>query len=247
MGLFTELSEQPTAEFEIEEETLGGGGNWISETGVYDFVIKMAHGGQSSGGAYFITMELETEDGKTMTYTNYLTSGASKGTRPYYVCKKTGKNKPLPGYSILNAVDVIITGNPAQYPVTETKQIPLYNKEADAVIPTEAEVVMGWVGKPITGLIKMTREFKQAKNAAGVWVDTTETRDKAEVVHFVDSVTGQTRSEKMASKDAVVKPAFEAKFGSDYVYDKTKGAKAKAGASKTETAADVGDSPFGAK
>ncbi len=245
MGLFSNLDQGNEVKIEVEEETLGGGGKWVKETGVYDFIVKMAYGGQSSGGAYFIKMELETEDGKTMEVTEYITSGESKGTRPYYICKKTGKNKSLPGYSKMNAVDVILTGNAGQFPETVEKEIPIWNKEAEKKIPTKTQVVNGWIGQPITALVRCVREFKQAKNAAGKWVNTTETRDSAEVIHFVDAVTGQTRSEKMAGKDAVVKPQFESKYDSAFVYDKTKGAKSKS--TDTDTPAPPAASPFGSK
>jgi len=107
-------------------------------------------------------------------------------------------------------------------------------------------VLTGWVGKPITGLVRTVREFKRAQNAAGAWVNTTETRDFGEVIHFVDAVTGQTRSEKLTGKDAAVKPEFVKKFNSDYVLDKTKG-KGKPSGSTPAADAPPADTPFGAK
>ena len=92
----------------------------------------------------------------------------------------------------------------------------------------------------------MVREFKRVKNPAGIYVDSTDTRDFAEVVHFVDAVTGQTRAEKLAGKDAAVKPQFENKFASDFVYDKTKGKGAKPGATPAAPEAPAA-SPFGQK
>ncbi len=241
MGLFTDLAQDDAVV--VEEEKLGGGGQYVNETGVYDFVIKMAFGGQSSGGAYFIDMKLETEDGKKMSYRNYLTSGTSKGTRPYYV-DRNGKQQALPGYSQLNAVDILLTGSTAQYPQTESKKIPLWNKEAGKEVLTEVEVVTGWVGKPITALVRAVQEFKRADNGSGKWVDTDETKITTEVVHFVDAVTGQTRSEKMAGKDAALKGQFEAKYDSAYVLDRTKGKGKPAG--KAAEAEAPADSPFGA-
>ena len=246
MGLFSNLDQGSEVKIEVEEETLGGGGKWVKETGVYDFIVKMAYGGQSKGGAYFIKMELETEDGKAMEVTEYITSGESKGTRPYYICKTTGKNKPLPGYSKMNAVDVILTGNAGQFPETVEKEIPIWNKEAEKKVPTKSQVVNGWIGQPITALVRCVREFKQAQNpTTKKWENTTETRDVAEVIHFVDAVTGQTRSEKMAGKDAVVKPQFESKYDSAFVYDKTKGAKSKSTTPAASKAPAV--SPFDSK
>lgn len=230
---------------EPEEEKLGGGGGYVSETGVYDFVVEMAYGGQSSGGAYFLDLKLKTEDGLRMNMREYITSGTAKGIRPYYIDKKSGAKKPLPGYAKMNALDIILTGNPAEYPVTETKTINLWNKEAEKELPTQAEVVTSWVGKPVSALVRIVREFKQAKNGAGDYVDTADTRDSAEIIHFVDAVTGQTRSEKMAGKEATIKGQFEGKYDSTFVYDKTKGKGKPAGA--PAAAAETPASPFGNK
>ncbi len=242
-GLFAGLDANGTVE--VEEEKLGGSGP-VSDTGVYDFVVEMAYGGVSAGGAYFIDVKLKTEAGQYMTVKEYITSGTEKGVRPYYIDKE-GKQKALPGYSKMNALDILLTGNEAQYPATETKTIPLYNYDAEKDVPTQVEVVTGWIGKPITGLVRAVREFKRVQNEKKQWVESTETKDSAEVIHFVDSVTGQTRSEKMTGKDATVKPQFETKYDSDYVMDKTKGkgkAPAKGGAAATP---EAGESPFGAK
>ncbi len=240
MGMFSGLDQSNAAEVEVE--SLGGG--YVKDTGAYDFIVEMAYGGESAGGAFFIDLKLKTENGDRMNVREYITSGEKKGVLPYYI-DKDGKQRSLPGYSKMNALDVLLTGNPAQYPETETKTIPLWNKEAEAEIPTQAEVVTGWIGKPITGLVMKTREFKQAKNeATGKWVDTTETRDSAEVLHFVDPVTGQTRSEKIAGKESAVKDQFESRYNSEYVKDKTKGkGKPAAKAAATPEAA----SPFDKK
>ena len=236
MGMFDSIDQ--STKIELEDEALGGGGNYVKDTGVYDFIVKRAYGGQSDSGAYFIDVSLETEDGKKMNVREYITSGSSKGTRPFYIDKQ-GNQRPLPGYAKMNALDVILTGNDKQFPMTETKTIMLWNKEAEKEIPTEAQVLTGWMGKPITALVRKVKVFKQAKNASGKYVDTDETREYAEVVHFVDAITGQTRSEKLAGKDAKVKAQFEERYNSDYVLDKTK-------SKKKEPAAEIpAEVPFG--
>ena len=145
----------------------------------------------------------------------------------------------------MNALDILLTGNTEQYPNTEMKTIPLWNKDAEKEVPTEANVVTGWIGKPITALVRMVREFKRKKNESGKWVDTSDTKDTAEVLHFVDPITGQTRSEKLSGKEAIVKPSFESKYKSDYVLDKTKG-KGKPAAATAATEAPAA-SPFSSK
>jgi len=239
-GMFSGIDQ--SVKVEVEEEKLGGG-SYVKDTGVYNFVVKMAYGGQSESGAYFIDVKLETEDGQRMNVREYITSGNEKGVRPYYI-DKDGKQRALPGYAKMNALDVLLAGNTEQYPSTEPKTIPLWNKDAEKEVPTEVNVVTGWVGKPITALVRCVRSFKQAKNASGQYVETTDTRDSAEIVHFVDAVTGQTRAEKLAGKDATIKPQFESKYNSDYVLDKTKG-KGKPAAAAAPAAPAA--SPFGAK
>ena len=239
MSLFAGLD--TSVSVEVEEEKLGSGNFGITETGVYDFVVEMAYGGQSDSGAYFIDVTLKTEDGKKFQMRDYITSGTSKGVRPYYI-DKNGKQKALPGYARINSMDVLLTGNTAQYPLTETKQIPLWNREAEKEVLTPAEVVTGWIGKPITGLMRMTREFKRKKNeATGKWEDTTETIDKPEVVHFVDAVTGQTRAEKLSGSEAKVKDQFIQRYKPDYVLDRTKG---KGKPAAESTTAEAPANPF---
>lgn len=243
MGMFDNLN---TAEpIAVEEDSIGGFAK-IDKTGAYDFVVDQAYGGQSKGGAFFIKLRLKAENGATLNMTEYITSGSEKGTRPYYIDKTTGKQRPLPGYSKINSLDVLLTGNAGQYPATENKTIMIWNKEANKEVPTPAEVVTGWIGKPITALVKINREFKQAKNAAGDYVDTTETRDFAEVEHFVDPVTHQTRNEKIAGKTTdLIHDQFLERFAADYVADRTK-SKNKDGAPAAGTSTPPpADSPFG--
>ena len=242
MGMFDGLN--TGVAIEVEDEKLGGGGNFITETGVYDFIVEMAYGGQSTGGAYFIDVKLVTEDGKIMKVREYITSGTEKGCVPYYTDKNSGKQKALPGYAKMNALDVLLTGNPGQYPVTETKTIPLWNKDAEKEVPTEAQVVTSWIGKPISAMVQMVREFKRKQNqTTKKWENSTDTRDFAEIVHFIDAVTGQTRSEKMQGKDAELKSKFEAKNTPDSIYDKTKGKGSKPG-TPAATTTPVANSPF---
>ena len=240
-GMFAGIDQ--SVKVEVEEEKLGGNG-YVKDTGVYNFIIEMAYGGQSAGGAYFIDLKLKTEDGQRMNVREYITSGEAKGVRPYYI-DKDGKQRALPGYAKMNALDVLVTGNTEQYPNTETKTIPLWNKEAEKEVPTESNVVVGWIGKPVTALVRCVREFKQVKNeTTGKWVNGTETKESGEVIHFVDPITGQTRSEKLSGKDATVKPAFENKYNSEYVLDKTKG---KGNPAASATPPPPSDSPFGNK
>jgi hypothetical protein len=90
----------------------------------------------------------------------------------------------------------------------------------------------------------MVREFKRKQNpTTKKWEDTTETTDKPEVIHFVDPVTGQTRSEKMTNKEAEVKAQFENRYNSDYILDKTKG-KGKTAAPAAATNAEPPANPF---
>ena len=243
MGMFSGIDQ--SVKVEVEEESLGGSG-YVKDSGVYNFIIQMAYGGQSAGGAYFIDLKLKTENGQSMNVREYITSGEAKGTRPYYL-DKDGKQRPLPGYSKMNALDVLLTGNVEQYPNTVTKEIPLWNKEAEKEVPTKAEVVTEWVGKPITALVRCVREFKQVKNeTTGKWVNGSETKDFGEVMHFIDPITGQTRSEKLADKEAKIKAQFELKYDSKYILDKTKGSKSKAKAKAAEAPVQS-DSPFGSK
>ena len=67
------------------------------DSGIYESIITMAYQGVSKNGAAFIALTLES-NGRTHSEKVYVTSGDAKGNKATYTDKKSGKEKPLPGY-----------------------------------------------------------------------------------------------------------------------------------------------------
>lgn len=231
---------QLEADVEQTNEDVLGGGGFILDTGLYPMIVDNAYLDKSSGGAMNINLHLKKKTGGNQVYrqTIYITSGNTKGNKPYYV-GKDGKKHPLPGYSLVNLIHTITTGDPLSQVAPDKKLVNLYDFEAKAEVPREVPVVTAMVGQEIlVGMVKC-RENKRAQQN-GEWVDTNESREFNEIskVFYPD---GYTVSEKSAEADEA---SFVAKWKeantSDYVRDSFKPV---AGATATTASPTVAAAP----
>lgn len=224
---------QLEADVESTNEDVLGGGGFILDTGLYPMVVDNAYLDKSSGGAMNLNIHLKKQTGGNQIYrqTIYITSGKAKGKLPYYV-SKDGKKHPLPGYSLVNLIHKITTGNPLSQIAPEKRIVKLWDFEASAEVPREVPVVTAMVGKEILVGMQKCRENKRAKNSDGEWVDTNEVREFNEInkVFYPD---GFSVAEKAAEADeALFVEKWTEANASDYVRDKFKpvaGAPAAAG------------------
>lgn len=202
------------------EERVAGGSNFINKTGAYDVVIQKAYMDVSSGGAICFNLVLETKDGKQMNVTEYISNGKKE---VYYTDKKDGTKKFMPSYTRMKNIDFLLTGKPQQNPKTESKKVKVYDYDAKADVIKDKEVMVEWVGKPLTILCTKKKVWKQAKDASGAYVNTTETQFRTEIDFFLDAVTRKTHNEISGNKDADIYKTWMEKYGSDdtYVYDRT--------------------------
>jgi hypothetical protein len=238
---------QLEADVEATNEDVLGGGGFVLDTGLYPMVIDNAFLDKSSGGAMNINIHLKRKSGGNQVYrqTIYITSGEKKGKLPYYV-GKDGKKHPLPGYSLVNMIHKITTGNPLSQVAPEKKIVKLWDFDASAEVPREVPVVTAMVGQEILVGMHKCRENKRA-NQNGEWVDTNEAREFNEInkVFYPD---GYTVAEKAAEADeAVFVTKWDEANPSDYVRDRFKavaGAPASGGAAPASTAAAAPDDLF---
>lgn len=160
---------------EEDQDTLGGGG--VQESGLYDCTIKLAYITKSAGGAMAINLVLETDRKVSINQQIYISSGDAKGNKFTYTDKKSGEEKPLPGYSQINSLCQSAIGKQLKDLDPEEKILNLYDYNAKKEIPTKVPVITELLNAPITvGLLKQT-EDKRAKDATGNYVATGETRD----------------------------------------------------------------------
>lgn len=205
-------------DIKVSEDSLGGFAK-IEETGMYEFVIESAFAGQSSGGAFSVTLKLKAENGAKLTVTEYITSGTAKGCKNYYLDKQ-GNKQYLPGYNKIRSLDVLLTNNANPYPSTTTGKVMLWDNDLKKEIPQDKEVITAWTGKKIKALVMKVAEDKRVKNdSTGDYEPVAEFRVNYEVQHFLDVDSEQTLNERTAGTNGF-KDRWLAKFPSTWVSDK---------------------------
>ena len=204
------------------------GGDYLGSepvtSGLYrNVVIKMAYGSVATSGAKAVNLVLETENGRTIRRTEYVSSGTAKGGKNYY--EKDGERRFLPGYIVINDLCLLATGKALAQSVVEQKTIPLYNYDEQKEIPTQVQAITSLIGKQVNvGIITQTVD-KNAKNSEGKYVPTGETRDEVTISKFFSAKDGRTVTEILAKKE---EGEFQAKWEEKWTGvtpDKSKGAK----------------------
>jgi len=214
------------ASIEQEKDTLGGGG-FVWDTGLYDVVIDSVYMDQSKGGAYSLNFVFKTAEGKELRNTQYVTSGAAKGTRNYY--EKDGKKHYLPGFTAANDIAVAATGKELSALEMEDKIVEIYDFDLKKKVPTTKPVFMEMIGKTFKLGVQKVKEYKNIKNDAGAYVPGPDIKEFNEVAKSFNT-DGLTSVE---AKAGITEPAFVSKWlernGADFVKDKTKGVTPTAG------------------
>lgn len=210
--MFNKLTDQG---LEKAEDRLGGGFS-PRETDIYTFKIKAAYAGKSQGGAMNVSLIAVDSQGEYRE-TIYITN--KKGEN-FFV--KDGKKIPLPGFTIINDLCLIATGEPLSEQETEEKVINLYDFEAKKEVPTSVPMIMALVDAEISFAVQKNLEDKQQKDAAGEYVPTGETRETNTISKVFHTETKMTVVEALEG-------AEEAKFWDAWleknkgkVFDRTK-------------------------
>lgn len=187
---------------ENEKDSVGGGG--VLESGLYEFKILSAYVTKAASEAIGIVLNFENADKKRLRQTVYITSGKEKGGSNFYTDQKTGEKKYLPGYLMANSLALLTTGKEINELDTEDKVIPVYNSEAKKEIPTKVDMIMDLVGKDVLlGVLKQTVD-KTAKDGAGKYVPTGETRDENEIDKIFRASDRMTTAEIRGNAEVAV-------------------------------------------
>ena len=174
MSLFNKLTSDGLEE---SQDRLGGFSPFDSD--IYIGTIKVAYAGTSSGGATSVSVVVDA-DGKEYRETFYVTN--KKGEN--FFISQDKKKVPLPGFTVVDDICLIASGKPLANQETEEKVIKLYDFEQRAEVPKSVPVLTDLIGQKIAlGILKQL-ENKNAKNAAGEYEATEETRE----VNVVDKV-----------------------------------------------------------
>ena len=170
------------------------------DTGVYTGKIKLAYLDKSKGGANSVNLQLDVE-GKTVNFTEYVTSGTEKGCLNYYV--KDGKKRLLPGMEKMNHLSLAVTGSDLSKQTVEPKVIKIWDFDLKKEAPVKRDVITSLNGKDIVLAIQEIQENKYS--------DPTKSVSKNEIVKVLVTDTKQTLAEKAADKEAAWADNWESK------------------------------------
>ena len=183
---------------EQQEDRLGGFS--VKESGIYTGKIKAAYAGKSKGGAISVSIIVDLS-GSEYRETIYITN--KKGEN--FFTSPDNKKVPLPGFSVINDICLMTSGEPLSAQETEEKVINLYDYDAKKELPTKVDMLTGLIGHEISLGILKTIEDKNVDDGTGKWVASGETRE-------VNSTNKVFHTEtKMTSAEAL-NGAEEAKF-----------------------------------
>ena len=236
MGLFSNLT---TDGLEDVKDTLGGGSKRIS-TGTYLSTIKNAYVTTAKSGAMAVNFVFDV-DGRDLRETIYVTN---KDGNNFYV-NQNNKKVPLPGFNTVNTICMLTVEKELSQIATENKVISIYSFTEKKDVPTEVPVLVDLLGKQLILAVAHVKKNKQAKNDAGMWVDTAEVIELNEISH-VFHTSGVSLSEAKAKEPATFMKKWEELY-SGKVIDKTKqvaGGSPSAPATDTASAEKVKNSLF---
>jgi hypothetical protein len=169
------------------------------ESGIYDDTVKLAYLLKSEKGASAVCLVLE-DGSNTFTSTVYFTKSGAEAGQTWY--ERDGKKHVLPGLELLDSLCVITTGKRLKDQDTETRVVPVWNREANAKVNTEVQALTSVMGKRVkTGIVKQTVNKTEYSDVLKKRIDLPETRDEVVIDKFFDS-EGKTVTEIAARSDA---------------------------------------------
>lgn len=226
MSFFKDL--QQTDNLEKSEDYVGGSYAPLT-TDVYDATVKYAYATEAKSGAKGIVFGFDVA-GREYSETFWITN---KNKQTYYT--KEGKNYPLVGFELAEAVALLGAGKKLTDLSTSDKVIDLYNWEQKAKVKTAVDMFTELQGKEVKLAVQLVREFKKTKQG-DEYVETDEVREHNQINKVFRKKDNKTVNELRAKKD-------EAEFMAQWidkwqgkVVDKT-GGKAPATSSTTSQSA----------
>lgn len=148
------------------EDRLGGGFE-AKPSGSYEAVLKMVYAGQSSGGAQSITIIADL-GGSELRETVYITN---KSGENFYSDKNDPKKKlPLPGFTLVNDICLLVTGSPLEDQETAEKKVKVYDPSERKEVPTDVPVLTDLLGQKIRLGILREISDQEKKDDSGNYV-----------------------------------------------------------------------------
>ena len=221
MSLLSQIIE--SQEVQETEEYVASGSKRIEVSGNHIAKILMAKEVESSGGAIGIEMIFETEDGKKVYNTMYVTN---KEKNTFYITKD-GDKKELPGFAQAKGLNFLLNGVWG-LPASEPREIKEYDSNVRKEVSKVRNVILSWLNRPIGISVQVVLEDH--------YNDSSKPVTKVNISHYFDPVTNQFGSEKRAGKPAEMHEQFAIRAEAVPVEDKRVYSK---GASTTAPATEV--------
>jgi len=173
------------------------GGISVFNTDIYIGTIKALYAGKSSGGATSVTLIADL-NGKEYTETLYVTN---KDGQNWFANKQDNTKKvPLPGFTVVDDICLIATGEPLAAQETEEKVIKVWDSEAKKEMPKSVPMIIAALGKPIALGIQKTLANKQTK-VGTEYVPNAETREENHIDKVYHPEMKLTVAEARAGQD----------------------------------------------
>ena len=257
-ALFGNLKEK-TQNVEETKDNLGGSFG-AKETDIYTGILSVAYVGKADSGADFMQLvvkDMKSSDGVPAgDYRQqvYFTSGKEKGNKPTY--EKNGKEYYLPGYTIINDMLLITTGQELFEADFEEKVVKVYDFDQKAEVNKSVQVPINLIEMPIMFGLQKSIEDKQTKGNDGKYVSTGETRETNDIdkiyhpellVTVVEAREAEKQDIELSQELAVYHNAWLEK-NKGKVRDKTtKGGNGKGGLPPKPGASNSSSAPAGGK
>lgn len=182
----------------LEESSDRLGGFSPLSTAIYSGNIKLAYAGQSTGGARNVTLVIDC-DGQEHRETIYITN--KKGENFFLNKQDNSKKVPLPGFTTIDDLCLIVTGKPLAEQATEEKVVNVYDADAKREVPKSVPMLVDLLNQQASFAILKILENKSEKDSNGNYVATAETRDTNSIDKVFHTATMMTVVEARQGAD----------------------------------------------
>jgi hypothetical protein len=169
-------------------------------SGIYNFVVELAYGDKSTGGANSLNLHLreKTSHGKGRVLRTAIYCSNKQGGVTYQ--DKDGVDQLLPGFELSNDFSRLTCGRTLDKAGAVDKNITLMNWSTRLEETISKKVLECCHGLELTAAVLVKIEDKNVLNAAGKYVPSGETREVTQVEKFYRTRDGLTVNEIIENK-----------------------------------------------
>lgn len=197
MSLFANLG---TEGLEKAEDRVGGGYS-PQEADIYGMTIKVAYASTATSGAKAVNI-IGDINGTEYRETIYVTNKAGEN---FFLNKQDSSKKvPLPGFTTINDICLIVAGKELKDVAIEEKTIKLWDYDAKAELPKSVPVLTDLTGGTLSVAIQKNLENKSEKKGDS-YVAIADTRETNNIDKAFDTASRMTVLEAQNGAEG---PAF---------------------------------------